>query len=199
MQKCNNQKPLILASASPRRLELLERTGIAPGEVIPADIDETPLKGELPKDLALRLAQEKARVVAADHPQAFILAADTVVGLGRRILEKPADEAEARAFLKQLSGRRHNVYGGICVIAPDGREASRVCTTKVQFKRLTPSEIDSYIRSGEWEGKAGGYGIQGRAGAFVKFLSGSYSNVVGLSLYDTVNLLSGLGYQGKGS
>lgn len=185
--------PLILASASPRRVELLKEAGIAPDKIIPADIDETKLKGEKPEALVLRLACEKARAVAAQHPDHAVLAADTTVAVGRRILEKPADEAEARAFLTLMSGRRHKVLGGICLITPNGKEYSRLVTSVVQFKSLSESEFRHYLASREWEGKAGGYGIQGLAAAFVSFLSGSHSNVVGLSLYDTIHLLAGSG------
>lgn len=194
-------KILILASASPRRFALLEQVGLHPDHIIPADIDETRKKGELPRDLALRLAQEKGQAVAAlDQPDvqgAYILSADTVVGCGRRILEKPEGEDEAAKFLKLLSGRRHRVFGGIALIAPGGRMTVRVAETVVQFKKLNGREIDAYVASGEWKGKAGGYGIQGPAEAFVKFLRGSYSNVVGLSLYDTMQMLNGSGYKSE--
>ena len=198
MQLSYKTQRLILASASPRRLDLLQSVAIIPHEIIPSNIDEAPQQNERPGDLVLRLAESKAQKVFETHKGNFILAADTTVALGRRILEKPKDVDEARQFLNLLSGRRHKVLGGICVIAPDGRKTSRVCTSIVQFKSLTKAETDSYIQSSEWEGKAGGYGIQGRAGAFVKFMSGSYSNIVGLSLYDTVNMLTGLGYKREG-
>lgn len=188
-----NNTPFLLASASPRRVELLKEAGITPDRIIPADIDETKLKGEKPDALVVRLAVEKARAVAAQYPDHAVLAADTTVALGRRILEKPADETEARQFLDLMSGRRHKVYGGICLITPDGREKTRLVTSVVQFKRLSQDEIRHYLASREWEGKAGGYGIQGLAAGFVSFLSGSHSNVVGLSLYDTINLLAGSG------
>lgn len=188
-----NKIPLILASASPRRVDLLKEAGITPNQIIPADIDETKLKGEKPSELVVRLAIGKARAVAAQHPGSAILAADTTVAVGRRIMEKPADEAEARQFLELMSGRRHRVYGGICLITPDGRERSRLCETAVQFKRLSEVEISHYLASREWDGKAGGYAIQGIAAGYVSFLSGSHSNVVGLSLYDTLNLLAGSG------
>jgi septum formation protein len=187
---------LILASASPRRLELLASVGVVPNEVLPADIDETPLKDETPRLLAVRLATEKGRAVHALRPEAYVLAADTVVAVGRRLLEKAADESEARRFLELLSGRAHRVLTGVSVIAPDGRTASRLSETRLQFKRLTDAEIETYVQSGEWRGKAGGYGIQGRAGAFVRALNGSYTGVVGLPLYETVNLLTGLGWRG---
>lgn len=188
-----NKIPLILASASSRRIDLLAEAGTAPDQVIPADIDETKRPGEKPGDMVVRLAQEKARTVAAKHPDHAILAADTTVAVGRRIMEKPADEAEARRFLELMSGRRHKVYGGICLITPDGTEKTRLCVTTVQFKRLSEAEICHYLHSREWEGKAGGYAIQGLAAGYVSFLSGSHSNVVGLSLYDTINLLAGCG------
>ncbi len=186
---------LILASASPRRLDLLKQVDITPDEIIPADIDESALKGELPRDLALRLSSAKAQKVAENHPEAFILAADTVVGAGRKILDKAEDEAYARHCLKTLSGRRHHVYGGITVISPEGKSITRCIDTLVQFKRLTPEDIETYIKSGEWEGKAGGYAIQGMAESYIKFIRGSYSNVVGLSLYDIMKILDGAGFK----
>ncbi len=187
--------PLILASASPRRLALLEQVGITPDEVIPADIDETPLKDEQPRALAIRLAREKAEAVANKHQENYILAADTVVACGRRILPKAETEGEAIKCLELLSGRKHRVYGGIALICPDGKKMKRISQTIVQFKRLSPSEITEYIESGEWQGKAGGYAIQGRATGLVKTLQGSYSNVVGLCLYDTMQMLNGAGYK----
>lgn len=185
---------LILASASERRRELLAQIGLFPGKILAPAVDETPLKGESPKALAQRLANAKAAQVASAHPGYWVMGADTVVAAGRRILDKAETQEQAQAFLSTLSGRRHRVYGGICVIAPDGRQAARVAETLVQFKKLTHAEIDGYLNSGEWQGKAGGYAIQGRAGAFVKFMSGSYSNVVGLSLYDIMALLDGMGF-----
>lgn len=184
---------LILASASPRRLALLNQVGITPDQVVPADIDESPLKGELPRQLAERLAREKAAVVAALHPDAVVLAADTVVACGRRVLDKPGDEREARRTLRHLSGRRHRVYGGLCVALPGGARRARVVVTQVQFKRLGEDEITAYLESGEWQGKAGAYAIQGRAGGFVKKINGSYDNVVGLPLYESLALLNGAG------
>jgi len=189
-----NNKGLILASASPRRVELLAQAGITPAAIIPADIDETPHKAELPRALVERLALGKAQAIAPDHPDHYILAADTIVALGRRILGKPADEAEARQFFKMMAGRRHRVIGGIALISPDGQTRSRVVQTIVQFKPLSAQEIDAYVAGGEWQGKAGGYGIQGQAEIFIKFIRGSYSNVVGLSLYDTMQLLNGSGF-----
>ena len=184
----------VLASASPRRLSLLEQIGIVPDAVIAADVDERPLPRELPRAMAVRLAETKARAVAERERGAFVLGADTVVACGRRILPKAHDEAEARACLKMLSGRRHRVYGGVAMIAPDGRAARRLVTTAVAFKRLSEAEIDGYIASGEWRDKAGAYAIQGRAAVFVRKLIGSYSNVVGLPLYETAALSKGLGF-----
>lgn len=184
---------LVLASASPRRLDLLKQIRIVPSAVDPADVDETPLRDELPRQHAARLGAEKARVVAARHPGCVVLAADTVVGVGRRILPKAEDEATARTCLALLSGRRHHVYGGVTLIGPDGREWHKLVDTAVTFKRLDSREMDAYIRCGEWHGKAGGYAIQGLAGAFVKQVSGSYPNVVGLPLLETANLLAAAG------
>jgi septum formation protein len=186
---------LILASASPRRRELLAQIGIVPDRVVPADRDEARLKGELPAAHAKRLAAEKARVVAAANPGCFVLGADTVVGLGRRILPKAEDEATARRCLEALSGRRHRVIGGVCLIAPDGTMRQRLVTSVVAFARLAEADIRGYLASGEWRGKAGGYAIQGRAAAHIRFVSGSYSNVVGLPLFETFNLLTGAGYR----
>ena len=187
--------PLVLASASPRRLDLLRQIGIVADAVDPADIDETPLRAELPPGHALRLAREKAEAVRPRHPGCFVLAADTVVAVGRRILPKPEDEAAARACLTLLSGRRHRVYGGVALITPEGATASRRVVSFVGFKRLSTAETEAYINCGEWRGKAGGYAIQGRAAALIAFVSGSYSNVVGLPLYETAQLLAGRGYR----
>ena len=186
--------PLVLASVSPRRLALLRQIGIEPDVVDPAEVDETPGPRELPRDLAGRLARLKRDEVARRHPDSFVLAADTVVACGRRILGKPAVAGEARRMLALLSGRRHRVWGGITVAAPDGRCSARTVMTHVAFKRLEDREIETYLAEGEWRGKAGGYAIQGRAGAFVKAITGSYPNVVGLALYETRALLKGLGY-----
>lgn len=190
-----NKPPLILASASTNRLELLTRSGIKPDSIANANIDETRLKGESAKQLVLRLAQAKAATVAATQPNAFILAADTTISVGRRILEKPENEAEARQFLELLSGRRHRVWGGIALITPEGKCITRAICTSVAFKRLSASEITNYLASNEWQNKAGGYGIQGLAGCFVTLINGSYSNIVGISLYDTMVMLNGNGYQ----
>lgn len=194
-------QPLVLASASPRRLDLLAQIGIVPDRVIPADIDETPQRGELPMALARRLARGKAAAVAGagDGAGAFVLAADSVVALGRRSLPKPAGADEARRFLELLSGRRHRVHGGIAVIAPDGRASVKVSTTMVRFDRLTEAQIDAYVASGEWDGKAGGYAIQGAAAAFVPAINGSYTNVVGLDLALARRMLEGLGYRPGGT
>lgn len=187
---------LILASASPRRLDLLRQIGIDPDLVVPADLDEEALKGELPRAHAGRLAAEKAACVAADYPAAFVLGADTVVACGRRILGKADSEPEARRYLALLSGRRHRVFGGVCLTGPDGRSILRVVQTAVVFKRLSGDEIDTYLRFDEWRGKAGAYAIQGRAAAFVRQINGSYSNVVGLPLFETMGMLQGMGATG---
>jgi len=184
---------LVLASASPRRRDLLAQIGIVPDAVDPADLDESPRKREQPREHARRLAVAKAALVADRHPAAIVLAADTVVGCGRRILPKAEDEATARRCLELLSGRRHRVHGAIALRLPGGRAVQRLSTTVVSFKRLEASEIDAYLASDEWRGKAGGYAIQGRAAAFVAFLSGSYSNVVGLDLHMVAQVLRGLG------
>lgn len=183
---------LILASASPRRRDLLTQIGLAPDDIAPTDIDETPIKGELPRALAGRLAREKLN--AAHHPGAYVLASDTVVGVGRRDLPKTETREEAEACLRLMSGRNHRVYTGVSVRAPDGREAHRIAETRIAFKRLSEPEILDYLDSMEWQGKAGGYGIQGRAGAFIVSLQGSYTGVVGLPVYETRQLLMGLGY-----
>ena len=187
--------PLVLASASPRRIELLAQVGIAPDRIVPADIDETPLKGETPPRLAERLARTKAETVAAAEPDAFVLAADTVVAVGRRLLEKPADEAEARRFLALLSGRNHRVFTGVALKAPGRDTAVRVVETRVSLKPLSDDEIAEYIATGDWRGKAGGYAIQGPAGAFVRRIVGSHPAVMGLPLYETVQLLRGAGWR----
>ena len=186
---------LVLASASPRRLDLLRQVGLEPDRVAPADVDESPLKGETPRQLALRLALDKA--AAAADPGAYVIGADTVVALGRRVFGKPADEAEARRMLGKLSGRAHRVLTGVAVRAPDGRTASRLSETRLRWKRLTDPEIEAMVESGEWRGVAGGYRIQGRAAGFTLELQGSYSGVVGLPLYETLALLEGLGYRSR--
>lgn len=182
---------LILASASPRRLDLLAQVGLVPDGVVPAEVDESPLPRELPRVCALRLADAKAAAVRA-APEDVVLAADTVVALGRRMLGKPADTAEAARFLSLLSGRRHRVITAIAVRRGD-RAWSRAVETAVRFRRLDAGDIEAYLASREWEGKAGGYAIQGRAGGFVPWIGGSYSNVVGLPLVETLALVEAAG------
>lgn len=184
---------LVLASASPRRRELLARLGIASPQVIATDIDESPLRGELPRAHAVRLAAAKARAAAELAPGALILAGDTVVGVGRRILPKAEDEATARRCLALLSGRRHRVFSAIAVLSPDGTLREALSETIVRFKLLEPAEIEAYIAGGEWHGKAGGYAIQGSAEGFCAWLAGSHSGVVGLPLFETRRLLRAAG------
>ena len=183
---------LVLASASPRRLALLAQIGIVPDRVISPDIDESPRRDELPRQHAQRLAREKATAVAA--PGCYLLAADTVVAAGRRILPKTETEADVRRCLKLLSGRRHRVITAVVLHAPDGRRGERLVQSVVGFSRLSEHQIADYLGSDEWRGKAGGYAIQGRAATFIRFLSGSYSGVVGLPLFETAQLLRGLGW-----
>jgi septum formation protein len=183
---------LVLASTSPRRLELLARIGLTPTRIAAPEIDETPLKGEVPRAYVARLAEGKALAVERAANE-VVLAGDTTVAVGRRILEKPVDEADLRRMLGLLSGRRHHVWSGVCVVGPDGKPRVRVADTVVAFKVLSAAEIDWYVASGEGMGKAGGYAIQGRAESFVRFLSGSHSNVVGLPLFETRSLLSSAG------
>ncbi|MCB8840802.1 Maf-like protein [Aurantimonas sp. VKM B-3413] len=190
---------LVLASGSPRRLALLQQAGIEPDRLMPADLDETPQKGEHPRSLAKRLSKGKAEVAAGrlrelDVGPSCVLAADTVVSVGRQIMPKPELADDAVANLRTLSGRTHRVYTGICLIGPRGAVSQRLIETRVRFKRLSRLDIESYVGSGEWRGKAGGYAIQGLAGAFVVRLVGSYTNVVGLPLYETLALLAGEGY-----
>lgn len=190
------QPALVLASASPRRLDLLKQVGVTPDRIDPADIDETPERDETPRLHALRLARQKARAVASRAPGDFILAADTVVAVGRRILPKAETEDQAIHCLSLLSGRNHKVLTAVAAIAPDGREAARLVETRVQVKRLSEQERADYLAGGEWRGKAGGYAVQGVAGGFIIDLQGSYTGVVGLPLYETLNLLRGLGWSG---
>jgi septum formation protein len=183
---------LILASASPRRLDLLARIGAIPDAIVPAEIDETPLRNELPVPYARRMAAAKAAAVA--EPGALVLAADTVVAAGRRILPKTETEAEARAALSLLSGRRHRVHSAVTLVGADGIARHRLSSSIVTFKRLSEEELAAYLAAGEWRGKAGGYAIQGRAEALVRALSGSHSGVVGLPLFETRALLRAAGY-----
>jgi len=185
---------LVLASASPRRRDLLAQAGITPDFITAVDVDEIALKGEKPLDYVRRLAAVKAETAAQKHPPSLVLAADTAVVAGARILGKPSGRAEAETFLKILSGRRHRVITAIALRLPEGKLLQKTVTTTVSFKRLTLVEINWYLECGEWQGKAGAYAIQGKAGAFVKRINGSYTNVVGLPLYETLMLLEGHGY-----
>ncbi len=190
-----SRAPLVLASASPRRLALLRQAGLTPDVVDPCDIDETPLAKETPRITALRLATLKARAGALRHPGAFVLGADTVVAVERRMMGKPEDREQARAMLERLSGRGHRVFTGVAVVAPDGRLARRLGEARVKLKRLTRGELAGLLGCEEWRGAAGGYRIQGLAGAYVTNLVGSYTAVVGLPLHETLNLLTGVGYR----
>lgn len=183
---------LILASASPRRRELIGRLGLTPDDIAAADIDETPAPAELPRSYALRMAREKA--AAVDGNDAHVLAGDTVVAVGRRILPKAEDEGTARACLELMSGRRHHVLSAIVLKAPDGTSRERLSDTVVRFKQLSVAEIDAYIAGGEWDGKAGGYAIQGSAEGLIAWISGSHSGVVGLPLFETRALLRSAGF-----
>tara|TARA_A100000164_G_scaffold284500_1_gene257328 strand:- start:6339 stop:6926 length:588 start_codon:yes stop_codon:yes gene_type:complete len=192
-----NEKPnqrLILASASPRRLDLLRQIGVFPDKIIPADIDEAITKSDTPRSLALRLAKSKAVKVSYNYEGYFVLGADTVVSVGSRILSKPINSEQARDFLKLLSGRRSRVFGGVALLSPSHEMRHRVVETMVKFKRLSEQEINDYIASGEWEGKAGSYAIQGIASKFIPSINGSYSNIVGLPLYETAQLMFGFGF-----
>ncbi|MFD2238759.1 Maf-like protein [Aureimonas populi] len=193
-------KHLVLASGSPRRLALLQQVGIEPARLLPADIDETPERAEHPRSLAKRLCKEKAEAAAltlrriGEAEGAYVLAADTVVSVGRRIMPKAELIEDAVANLRTLSGRTHRVYTGVCLVTPEGRVRQRLVETRVRFKRLSRQDIDGYMASGEWRGKAGSYAIQGLAGGFVVRLVGSYTNVVGLPLYEALSLLTGEGF-----
>ncbi len=189
-------RTLVLASGSPRRLELLRQVGIAPDLVDPPHVDETPRRTEAPLAYARRMARDKLAAIAPKHPGAWVRAGDPVVAWGRRILPTAESAAPARQCLELLSGRRHRVLGGIAIAAPGGRVGDRVVITSVAVKRLSAAEIAGYIASGDWRGKAGGYAIQGHAAAFIPWINGSYSNVVGLSLSDVVAMLGGLGWHG---
>lgn len=191
---------LVLASGSPRRLGLLNQAGLEPDSLEPVEIDESPERGELPRTLAVRLAREKAEAAILrvrnreEIKNAYVLGADTVVAVGRRILPKPEMLEEAAACLRLLSGRTHRIYTGVCLVTPRDALRTRLVETRVRFKRLSSEDLESYLASGEWRGKAGGYAIQGLAGSFVTKLVGSYTNVVGLPLYETMALLSGEGF-----
>jgi septum formation protein len=191
---------LVLASGSPRRLALLAQIGLEPDALMPAEVDETPDRGELPRTLAVRLAREKAEKVIErvrddeNLRDAYILGADTVVAVGRRILPKPQLLEEAAACLRLLSGRTHRVYSGVCMVTPHGSVKTRLVESRVRFKRLSSLDLESYLASGEWRGKAGGYAIQGLAGTFVVKLAGSYPNVVGMPLFETATMLMGEGF-----
>lgn len=185
---------LVLASASPRRLDLLAQIGLKPDLVDPADLDETPRKAELPAIYARRIATAKLDAVAGRHPDAFVIAADTVVAVGRRVLPKAETEAEARDCLELMSGRRHRVLTALGVAAPDGRKSVRLVTSEVIFKRLSGPEISMYLACGEWRGKAGGYALQGRAAALIRWMSGSPSGIIGLPLHDVSAMLQGQGF-----
>ena len=190
------KKPLelVLASASQRRADLLGQIGVVPDRIVPANIDESPITGELPRQLVSRLSASKAILVSKKYPRSIILGADTVVACGRRVLSKPENLDQARSFLNLLSGRRHRVISGLAIISPNGNLYKRLVETHVNFKRLTSTELNQYLGSGEWEDKAGAYAIQGIAAEFIKSINGSYSNVVGLPLFETAQLLKGLGY-----
>lgn len=183
---------LVLASASPRRRELIARLGVVPDAIVPADIDETPAKAELPRCYALRMAREKAEAGASDN--SYVLAGDTVVAAGRRILPKAEDETTARRCLELLSGRRHTVLSAIALRTPDGTIREKLSTTQVKFKRLSHEELAAYLAGGEWDGKAGGYAIQGSAEALISWIQGSHSGVVGLPLFETRALLKAAGF-----
>jgi len=187
--------PFILASASPRRKVLLAQIGFHPDQIIAADIDETPVKAETPRDYVLRLARSKASVIAAKHADAFILGADTVVACGRRILPKAEDEQTARQCLALISGRAHRVYSGVALIKPGGAVLTRIVETRVKVQNLDGGAISAYLASNEWRGKAGGYAIQGLFAKHIIGIAGSYTNVVGLPLYETANLLTGAGWR----
>jgi septum formation protein len=189
-----SQPQLVLASASPRRLDLLAQIGVQPDLVFVADLDETPQKGELPAAYARRIAMAKAQAVGAGH-DGLILAGDTVVACGRRILPKAETADSASACLRLLSGRNHRVYGGIALITADQKLLVRVVCSKVRFRRLNAADIDACIAAGDWQGKAGGYAIQGFAARYIRYIDGSYSNIVGFSLYDVASLLDTAGYQ----
>ena len=187
---------LILASSSPRRTELLASIGLIPDKILSPNVNETPLKGEKIREYVRRIAIFKARAIHSQISDAYVLAADTAVEIGGKIVLKAQNKEEAYSIMNRLSGRRHRVYTGVCIISPEGKEACRIVLTRLSLKRLGAEELEEYLASGEWEGKAGAYSIQGRGAKFVKFISGSYTNVMGLPLYETDGLLKGLGFRG---
>jgi len=187
---------LILASSSPRRRDLLASVGLVPDKILSPEVDESPLKGEGVREYVKRIALLKGRAVHAQVAEAYVVAADTAVELGGKIILKPEDHDHAFQLLSRLSGRRHRVYTGLCVISPQGKEACRIVVTRLSLKRLSKDEIETYLSSGEWEGKSGAFSIQGPGAKFVKSISGSYTSVVGLPLYETYTLLKGLGFRG---
>ena len=188
------QNRLILASASSRRLKLLEQIGVTPSLVIPAEIDEIPQKAERPGEFAKRMSHAKALKISNSNSDSHVLAADTVVAVGRTIFPKAETKDDVREFINQLGGRNHRVYGGICLVQPEGTVSQRLVETRVFMRRLSTDEISSYVDFDDWIGKAGGYAIQGKAARYIKRISGSYSNVVGLDLYTTSKLLRGVGF-----
>lgn len=185
---------LLLASASPARLELLRRAGLVPDKVESADIDETPLKNESPRAMVLRLAKEKAAVMHKIYPDYFIIAADTTAARGMRIIGKAENEKEARKIIGLLSGVRHRVYTGVSIISPQGKQTSKVIETMVKFRRMSKEEIDKYLESDEWKGKAGCFALQGRASAYIESINGSFTSVIGLPVAQTFNMLKNIGY-----
>lgn len=189
------KQKLVLASASKGRLGLLEAAGLKPNIIAPMDVDETPFKNEKPEKLVVRLAQIKARAAAEKYPDAYIIAADTLGAVGSRIIGKAENEKQARAAFKLMSGRRHKVHSGLCVIGPDGRKSSKLVSTAVKLKRMTEDEISWYLASDEWRGKSGCYSIQGKGSLFMESINGSYSGVVGLPLCETFKMLVGLGFK----
>lgn len=184
---------LILASSSPQRINLLKQVEITPEKIIPADIDETPKKGELPRDYVKRIALEKAEKVFSNNRDYYVLAADTIAALGTRIIGKAENEAEARKFVKLISGRRHKVLSGVCIISSDGKKRIKIVSTIVKFRLMTNEEIENYLGTNEWVGKSGCFAIQGRAGEFIEWINGSFSNVIGLPLYETCQMLKSAG------
>lgn len=185
---------LILASASPARKTLLEAAGLAPDLIVPADIDETPRKGEKPTAYVKRLAEEKALAIQQKHPKAYIIAADTIAVMGARIIGKASSRAEAEKIIRRFSGRKHRVITGLCVLSPDGKKSVRLISSAVKCRMVQAKEIKTYLDSGEWEGKSGCYGLQGRASAFIETINGSYTSIIGLPIAETISILNGMGY-----